>query len=1125
MPRNRSNPRRSTLSQEADNKAPFLCTVLLAIAFGLPSILLVGTTAGPAAAQQPVLSASARQQLQALMDEKASRTPAQRKISSRLLLEMKRRRGDPLVLAVPTLRSSVEIAPDGTTLVDIKADVTADLLSQIEGLGGLIVNSFPQYNAIRARLPLDGLDTLAESPNVGFIRPADQAITNKINTSEGDVAHKADIARATFGVDGTGASVCALSDGVDFLAALQASGDLPAVVTVLPGQGGSGSEGTAMLEIVFDLAPGADLSFATAFGGQASFAQNILDLRAAGCDVIVDDVFYFAEPAFQDGIIAQAVNSVTASGAAYFSAAGNSGNLNDGTSGVWQGDFVDSGTSLPGFPGNPLHDFGGGTPFNTLTANAPFAVTLRWSDPQNGSANDYDLCVLDATFTVIFDCSTNFQTGTQNPFEIIGPSFSGQKLVIINFAGLAAPRFLHLNTLRGRLAIATDGQISGHAAAVDAFAVAAVDVATAGGGQFVGGGTNPVEFFSSDGPRRIFFEADGTPITPGDFLSTGGTVRQKPDIAAADGVSTETPGFNIFFGTSAAASHAAAIAGLMASVNPTLTPADIRKVFGATALDIEAPGVDRDSGFGIVDAFAALAELTGIQVAQTTIDHTWQSVSLPFAFEDPVVIAGPPTFHGRQPGVVRLRNVSGSGFEARFQEWAYLDGRHVDEDVDHLVLERGRHVMPDGSIWEAGTFPLGGTGVWQPESFSEPFAGPPALFLTVQTFNGGQPVTVRARNVTETGFEAALFAEEALMDGHVVEDLGYLAIHSPQGSGSIGVGGSQLPYLLQSPRVNHRFVPVLSSALKLEEEKSQDSERRHVKETVSVLALGDKLFAQDVSGKGGDTVALRRLAPEYAAPMEWGVVDGVTHKWTKVPLAKGYGNPVVVARPVSDRGGHPGVIRLRNVTGDSFDLRYQEWDYLDGNHRTEQVFYLVAEAGVSEVAGLLVEAGKLKTNMLLEGGWETVDLSAPFLDPPAVFTSVDTSKGGDPVTTRVDDVTDVDFLVAMQEEEAKGGFHKTETLGWIAVELGTGTTSDGRDVMVGHTTADDVPAATFFGFTAARRFPVMVADVVSTNGQDPVFLRYQNLTAGDVELFLDEEKSVDAEVSHVLEDVSLFVAE
>jgi subtilisin family serine protease len=108
----------------------------------------------------------------------------------------------------------------------------------------------------------------------------------------------------------------------------------------------------------------------------------------------------------------------------------------------------------------------------------------------------------------------------------------------------------------------------------------------------------------------MFYNANGTPITPGNFLfaTNGGTTFNKPDIAAADGVTTRTPGFNPFFGTSAAAPHAAAIAALIKSAKPSLTVQQIYDAMTSTALDIRAPGIDRDSGFGIVMAPASIAK-------------------------------------------------------------------------------------------------------------------------------------------------------------------------------------------------------------------------------------------------------------------------------------------------------------------------------------------------------------------------------------------------------------------------------------------------------------------------------------------------------------------------------------
>src|SRR5262249_35081824 len=143
-----------------------------------------------------------------------------------------------------------------------------------------------------------------------------------------------------------------------------------------------------------------------------------------------------------------------------------------------------------------------------------------------------------------------------------------------------ASRFLHLVTSRGKLSYSTGGATRGHAAATNAFCVAAVNALSAFPGPFIAGNANPAETFSSDGPRRVFFNADGSPITPGNYSSTGGAVRQKPDLAAADGVMTYVWGFYTgygpFYGTSAAAPHAGAIAALLLSYDHTLTPNQIR---------------------------------------------------------------------------------------------------------------------------------------------------------------------------------------------------------------------------------------------------------------------------------------------------------------------------------------------------------------------------------------------------------------------------------------------------------------------------------------------------------------------------------------------------------------------
>src|SRR4029078_13344014 len=119
---------------------------------------------------------------------------------------------------------------------------------------------------------------------------APSAATQGSRVSQGDKAHATDRARRFYGVDATGIKIAVLSDSDDFKEQSIATGDLPADTVTLPGQSGrpGAGEGSARLEIVHDLAPGAQLFFATAFTSPESFADNIRALRQAGCDIIID---------------------------------------------------------------------------------------------------------------------------------------------------------------------------------------------------------------------------------------------------------------------------------------------------------------------------------------------------------------------------------------------------------------------------------------------------------------------------------------------------------------------------------------------------------------------------------------------------------------------------------------------------------------------------------------------------------------------------------------------------------------------------------------------------------------------------------------------------------------------
>ena len=628
------------------------------------------------------ISPFAAQQMNALQKEKISRTPAQQKIDSNLLYTIRMLAGQPAAPGVSYLYTGVDLDANNNIVVDMVANVTDSLLSKLSAAGAQILYSNLSLRSIRAIIPPNKIEGIAASPDVIFISPRQGSMNNRHDAlpskfsglhlapgfaersakvrqqlanaastpgtpitwqgsvgTEGDLTHRALDARGAFGINGAGLKIGVLSDGVTSAALSQATGDLPPTcgtgvappcLTVLAGQAGAGDEGTAMMEIIHDMVPGASLYFATADNSITSFAANITALQAAGCQIIVDDVFYFVESPFQDGqastvvstsqggVVTQAVNQAVANGVFYFTAAGNEGNLDGGTSGTFEGDFVPQATASP-LPTGNVHNFGSGNGFDTITSPGEQVVGLFWADPLGGSGNDYDLYLLNSTGASILGASTNIQNGTQDPVELIGSAnvIDNNRLVVFQHTG-AQNRFFHLVLFRGRLGVATAGETHGHSAASGAYTVAATPAAVSAGaptpngpfpGPFVP--TNQIEFFSSDGPRQIFFNADSTPITPGNLSSTGGSVLQKPDITAADGVSvTGVGGFGSpFFGTSAAAPSAASVAALVLSAMPTITPAQMRTALTSTAIDIMAPGFDRDSGNGIVMALPAVTSL------------------------------------------------------------------------------------------------------------------------------------------------------------------------------------------------------------------------------------------------------------------------------------------------------------------------------------------------------------------------------------------------------------------------------------------------------------------------------------------------------------------------------------
>ncbi|MEW6270161.1 MAG: S8 family serine peptidase [Thermodesulfobacteriota bacterium] len=576
-------------------------------------------------------------------------TPDLEKVSARLLEARKLAREGKSRAQVQRAVPAVPFV-DELPEIEVRLDeLTPEVVERMRAIGMTVKSAYPEYARVVGSCDPSLLDEIAAIPQVRTIHPNYRPVTSVgAVTSQADVSIAVQQARAEFDVDGAGVPIGILSDSFKAVTgglaigtgcsrvvsgtSSQLTGDLPPSVQVLQDFDAPSAtdEGRAMAELVHDLAPGAPLLFHTAFESEAGFASGIDELRGCGAQVIVDDVLYFAEPMFQDGIVAQAAQAAVDAGVPYFTSATNYGRL-----GV-DDQFA---SAVPGVSGLDLHDFGGGEVLAgvTLPVGCDAIVVLQWAEPFDGTlgpgaTTDLDLLVFSCSGGSCVELGGLSGDGAQgcsrqdgiggDPLEIVSlPEADGAPdtyFLAVNRACGVDRRF-RIALIAGCVgpqnvdqAIFRDAQIYGHAGAAGVVAVGAVNYREidAGGDFTAPFGIVNVEAFSSlGGELPFFFGPTGVPLAGAPVL------RAKPEIAAPDGTNTtffspgsdaEGDGFPNFFGTSAAAPHAAAVAALVRERNPALGPAAVLATLTDTALDIEAPGFDFLSGFGLIDAVGAI---------------------------------------------------------------------------------------------------------------------------------------------------------------------------------------------------------------------------------------------------------------------------------------------------------------------------------------------------------------------------------------------------------------------------------------------------------------------------------------------------------------------------------------
>jgi len=434
--------------------------------------------------------------------------------------------------------------------------------------------------------------------------------------SEGDAAMNTDDVRDSLSIDGAGVKVGVLSDSynaADSAAGDIQSGDLPPEYRIEVLEDVSGTdEGRAMMQLIHDVAPGADLAFHTAFGGRANFAQGIVDLANAGADVTVDDIFYFAEPFFQDGPIAQAVNAVSNAGVPHFASAGNE---------AAQSYESDSWSTVSRPDGTPVYDFDPDSASvdtsQTVTVApglfGPARFIFQWDDPaasasseSPGADTDLDLELYNQDGELV--AQSAFPNIGGDPVEVLqftnpdGFNAADFELRIVKAGDGPTPGLIkYTYSLALPQEFLTNSSSSvGHNNATGGAGVAAASFADTP--EF---GTEPPEAepFTSLGGTPYLFNVDGS-------RKSSPEVRDQPRFTGPDSTSTTVEGFDQFSGTSAAAPHVAALAALQKQADPSLSPGEIYTDLADGAVDMlppttptppgEPPAVSDPEGFDLL---------------------------------------------------------------------------------------------------------------------------------------------------------------------------------------------------------------------------------------------------------------------------------------------------------------------------------------------------------------------------------------------------------------------------------------------------------------------------------------------------------------------------------------------
>ena len=267
------------------------------------------------------------------------------------------------------------------------------------------------------------------------------------------------------------------------------------------------------------------------------------------------------------------------------------------------------------------------------------------------------------------------------------------------------------------------------------------------------------------------------------------------------------------------------------------------------------------------------------------------------------------------------------------------------------------------------------------------------------------------------------------------------------------------------------------------------------------------------------TITVEEEKPENILNYEIGELV-LGSDWVRVPFTNTFAKPALFVSPPTQNGSQPVLTRIRNLDSTGFEIRLQEWNYLDDRHVDETVYFLALEQGTTTLpGGIVLEVGSFTG----KARKQAVSFSQQFHAPPVVLTSIISLYDKDAVTGRVVEVTPSGFSHVLQEQESTQSRHADENVVYLALSAGevsvdnlviTAAVSPTLVSSTPKTVAlpQSVPASPFF-----------FAEQQTMNGKDTAALRLLHFEQKGATLYLQEEQSKDQEVRHTFEQIGTLV--